>query len=254
MAPQTGTALLVIAAFVLPGFVSLLLRERTYTVRGEDTPFERLLNALYYSSLVYGMLAIGALVAGLETDDVSALYRGKEDLTSYVGLGASALFVLPLLIAETGRRWTGSRRVRPWVLDQARVDPGHSVPAGWEQLFLHSQGALERRGLLLRITLDDGRIVGGFFGQQSLAGYTAHTRDLFLEERWSLDDDDWFQMPVADSRGLWISEGEIRSVEAYAPPTLGARDYGAAIGALARLGAVAIVLRAFRFKTPSSGD
>src|SRR5260370_912531 len=129
MAPQTGTAILVIAAFVLPGFVTLLLRERTDWVRGEDTAFERLLNALYYS---------------------------------------------------------------------------------WR--------ATEGRGLLLRITLDDGRIVGGFFGEESLAGYTAHTRDLFLEERWSLDEDDWFLEPVEGSRGLWISDAQIRSVEAYAPP------------------------------------
>jgi hypothetical protein len=34
---------LVIAVFVLPGFVTLLLRERTYSVRGQDSPFERLL-------------------------------------------------------------------------------------------------------------------------------------------------------------------------------------------------------------------
>ena len=55
MAPETGTALLILAVFVLPGFVTLLLRERMFAVRGEDTPFERLLNALYYSALVYAV-------------------------------------------------------------------------------------------------------------------------------------------------------------------------------------------------------
>jgi hypothetical protein len=59
VAPQTGTALLILALFVLPGFVTLLIRERTYAVRGEDTPFKRLLNALYYSALIYAV-ALGA--------------------------------------------------------------------------------------------------------------------------------------------------------------------------------------------------
>lgn len=34
MAPATGTALLILGAFVLPGFVTLLFRERTYAVPG----------------------------------------------------------------------------------------------------------------------------------------------------------------------------------------------------------------------------
>jgi hypothetical protein len=222
MAPQTGTALLVIAVFVLPGFITLLLRERIYTVRGEESPFERLLNALYYSSLIYAAGAAVALSVGIEKGDVVGLWHGHSDLGWYLGLGLGGLFLLPLALAEAGLLWHRSRRFRPWALKKARIDPGHSVPAGWEQLFESSPGALEGRGLLLRVTLEDGRIVGGFFGEQSLAGYTAHTRDLFLEERWAFDDDDWFQEPVASSRGLWIAESEIRSVEAYAPPEPGA--------------------------------
>jgi hypothetical protein len=217
VAPQTGTALLVIAAFVLPGFVTLLLRERTYVVRGEDSPFERLLTALYYSSLIYAALALTGLLLRVGTDHVSELYRGDATYAAYVALAAVGLFVLPFGIAECGRRWQHSVKLRPWLLDRGGVDLGHSVPAGWEQLFGRSPGAVEGRGLLLRITLGDGRVVGGFFGRQSLAGYTAHTRDLFLEERWSLDADDWFSEPVEDSRGLWIAEDQIKSIEAYAP-------------------------------------
>jgi hypothetical protein len=217
VAPQTGTALLLIAAFVLPGFVTLLLRERTYVVGGEDSPFERLLNALYYSSLIYAALAFTGLVLGFDADEVSTLYNGDASYGAYFALAAMGLFGLPLVIAEGGRRWQGSVELRPWLLDRAGVDPGHSVPAGWEQLFGRSPGAVEGHGLLLRITLEDGRVVAGFFGPQSLAGYTAHTRDLFLEERWSLDEDDWFLEPVAHSRGLWIAENQITSIEAYAP-------------------------------------
>lgn len=36
MAPQTGTALLIIAVFVLPGFVTLLMRERTYQIHSVE--------------------------------------------------------------------------------------------------------------------------------------------------------------------------------------------------------------------------
>ena len=40
MAPATGTALLVLVAFVLPGFVAVLLSERTHLVPNDKrTPF-----------------------------------------------------------------------------------------------------------------------------------------------------------------------------------------------------------------------
>jgi hypothetical protein len=78
MAPQTGTALLIIAAFVLPGFVTLLMRERTYRVKGQDSPFERLLNALYFSSIIYVVLGLDWVVGGLGRDDISSLYAGRD--------------------------------------------------------------------------------------------------------------------------------------------------------------------------------
>lgn len=207
-----------IATFVLPGFVTLLLRERTYVIKGEDTPFERLLTALYYSALVFAVLSVGGLLLGFDARDVARAYDGDANYEIYVAFAVAGLFIIPLAIAEIGRRWQGSRVLRPWFLEHSGVDPGHSVPAGWEHFFGRSEGAFEGRGLLLRITLDDGRVIAGFFGKDSLAGYTAHTRDLFIEERWILDDDDWFKEPAEDSRGVWISEGSIRSVEAYAPP------------------------------------
>jgi hypothetical protein len=113
----------------------------------------------------------------------------------------------------------GVAAVRPFFLKTAGVSQGHGVPAGWEQLFLESKGVREGKGLLLRVTLEDGRVVGGFFGESSLAGYTAHTRDLFLEERWTLDADQWFEKPAPGTRGLWISEAQIHSIEVYAPPS-----------------------------------
>lgn len=203
---------------MLPGFVTLLLKERAYTIRGDDSPFERLLNALYYSSLIYGVVGIVGWRLGLTKGDITELWHGDATYGAYLALALGGLFAMPLAVAEIGRWWNLSRRFRPWVLKKLRIDPGHSIPAGWEQLFAESQGALEDRGLLLRVSLEDGRTVGGFFGERSLAGYTTDTRDIFLEERWSLDEDDWFEAPVPESRGVWISDRQIQSVEAYAPP------------------------------------
>jgi Family of unknown function (DUF6338) len=87
MAPATGTALLVPAAFVLPGFVALKYRERTYIVKADDTPFERLLSALYYSFLSYLVLGVVAVaILGASTHEISRLWHGHAKAIVYLAL------------------------------------------------------------------------------------------------------------------------------------------------------------------------
>jgi len=162
MAPATGTAVLVLVAFVLPGFVSLRYAEHTFLNRLQETPLERLLNALVYSVLTYLVLAIGAVALGTSSFDVGQLYRGEEQLGDYVTL-ASAAFFVAVGVAELGRRWRFSGR-RATTLDRLGIDPAHRTPSGWEHFFLQGQPAF------LRVTLRDKRVVGGFFGTASCAG------------------------------------------------------------------------------------
>lgn len=208
MAPATGTALLVLAAFVLPGFVALKYRERTYVVKADDTPFERLLSALYYSFLSYLAFGIVAVVVfEASTEDVSRLWHGDAKAGVYVLLATGGVLV-PVTLAELARWWDGSR-LRRRVHLVADINPAHTTPSGWEHFFLSD------RTCFVRVTLNDGRVVAGRFGDHSFAGYTAETPDLYLEQRWALDEEDWFAEPVEGSLGVYIRAQEIVSVEFY---------------------------------------
>lgn len=210
-APATGTALLLLVVFVLPGFVTLVLRETTYVVREATTPFERLLLSLSYSVRIYGLLVIAAFIGGARAKDVSELYNGKRDLGTYIVVGALALVVLPLVISEVGRWWRRSARLRPAALRALRISKAHGTPSGWDHFFGSNTAAL------VRITLDDGRVVGGYFGEESLAAFPRKTQNLFLEERWELDGDGWFLRPAPSSLGLWLSHEHVISLEVYEP-------------------------------------
>jgi hypothetical protein len=212
MAPETGTALVVLAAFVLPGFVTLLISERTHTIKGEDSPFERLLGALYYSALIYALVIGGGWLFGLSREDVAEFADGRWTLGEYLGTGVIGALGLPLAIAHLGLQWRRSTNVRPRVLKGLRVSPAHSTPSGWDHFFGLNAPAL------VRVTLTDGRVVGGYFGDESFAGYSDHHEDLFLEQRWELDEDAWFLQPADTSIGVWVSSSSIVSFEVYAPP------------------------------------
>jgi len=99
MAPATGTAILVLVAFVLPGFVTILVKERIYEVPAEQQPFDRLLQTLYYSLLVYAVPATIAVIAGADRDDFERLFRGDADLRVTAAVAMAVLLLLPLSIA-----------------------------------------------------------------------------------------------------------------------------------------------------------
>lgn len=210
MAPATGTAILILAIFVLPGFVTLLIRERTFTVPGQQSPFERLLNALYYSALVFGVVLGFGVVAGVDKQDVVDLYHGEKSLAATGGVALVLILVVPLIVADVSRRWRSSKAVRPWTLNRLGISYAHSVSSGWNQAFSELDGAF------VRVTTTDGRVVGGLYKEGSLAGYSEEAQDLYISERWELDEDFWFVAAAGRSLGFWVPRENIASLELYA--------------------------------------
>lgn len=208
MAPETGTALLILMAFVLPGFVTLRINELTHTIRRQESPFERLLLALYYSALTYGVVFLAAAIGGVQRKDVEDLVKTEQDIWKLLVLAVAVLVVIPFVISNAARLWQGSE-VRPKVLGRARISLAHSTPSGWDHYFATSSFAY------LRVTLRDGRVVGGYYGPESFAGYSDQKQDLYLEHRWELDDDDWFTRQAEGTRGVWLARESIVSVEFY---------------------------------------
>lgn len=208
----------------------MLLRERSYAIKGEDTPFERLLNALFYSAVIYAVVVVSGWIAGLDKEDLGEFYGGEKSLGEYVLAAVLVAVLLPMLIAEAGVLWRGARELRHRVLRRLHISPAHSVTSGWNDFF-------GREGtMLLRVTLSDGRVVGGFYGPGSLAGYTEHQQDLLLSQRWELDEEDkWFVRPAPQSLGLWLSHESITSIEAYAHPEEQTAGTPAAIGPTVRV-------------------
>lgn len=209
MVVDTGTAILILGVFVLPGFITLIFRERLYVVRGQETPFERLLSALFYSALIYGGLLLVAHHCGLQKEDLVEFHDGKKPLGDDLLVAAGVFLILPGVIAVIGSLWMSSKRVRPKLLKLAGSSEAHSITSGWNELF-SKQGAS-----LIRATLTDGRVVGGFYDEPSLAGYSEQTQDIYINQRWELDEEGWFVKPADRSLGLWLPKESIVSLEIY---------------------------------------
>lgn len=215
--PATGTALLILVAFVLPGFVAVLLKERLYEVRGEESTFDRFLTTVYYSLVIYllpGLIvAVLSVFAILDLSDLEQFFAGESPLW-FTGLVALAiLLLLPALAAIAAWAWMNSparHRLFAW---SDHLNPEHRTQTSWDFAFDHEQD------LLLVVELKDGGRVAGYYGKRSHSGYGTRMRDLFLEERWDISDDDGsIEPPPAERRsvGIWIDADEIRLIDHYA--------------------------------------
>ncbi|MDX6522389.1 MAG: hypothetical protein QOF08_2994 [Gaiellales bacterium] len=210
MAAATGSALLLLIAFVLPGFVAVLVAERVDVVPVERSPFQLLLMALYYSVLSYVLLGLASVHWGSPTPvHLRHLLRhtgaGRLAVAALIGI-----VVVPAAIALLGVVWRRSG-LRGWLWSIVGLHEGHQVETAWDCLFR------SRKAFLVRAVLSDGRVIAGYYGSGSFAPYSAQAQDLFLETRWDLDDDKWFLRATEKSLGVLVSASAIVSMELYDP-------------------------------------
>jgi len=72
-----------------------------------------------------------------------------------------------------------------------------------------------RDGAWVRVRRTDGTYVLGKLGDESFASSDPRLRDIYLEELWVADEEDWFHAPYPTSRGAWISGEGIDSIEFF---------------------------------------
>lgn len=216
-APATGTALLILVAFVLPGFVAVLLKERLYEVRGEESTFDRLLTTVYYSLLIYllpaVLVSLLAAASLLNRADLEQFFKGESPLWLTGIMALVVLLALPVCAALAAWWWMSSRARERIYATSESLNPEHRTQTSWDFAFAHEQD------LLLVVELKDGGRVAGYYGPRSHSGYGTRMRDVFLEERWDVSDTDGTISPPPEARpsvGVWIDADEIRLIDHYA--------------------------------------
>lgn len=207
-------------AFVLPGFVTVLLQERTFKSTDESSALDRLLRIIWYSVWSYVLLAIAVALASIWLDVdrpgiVRYFNRHTRNPAGLVLLGALIVLVPSLAIAETTRRWHASA-LREKALDKLKINARHMVPTAWDHYFGNT------RDVYVRATFADGRRVLGYYGEHSFAAYAKDGGDLYLERLYAPDSpkNQFFGDVAHMTNGVWIKAGEAVWIEFYTPETV----------------------------------
>jgi hypothetical protein len=206
--PSTPYQLLILLLLVLPGVVYIATRVRLRGPAAEDgDAATRVLSAVMMSAAldtVYVVL-FGSRVTKLFTTCAKAKQPSVCHFSHprIVALYALVLiFVIPFMLAAI--RYGGykfgnvkSLEWRPWKRLHHQ-SPYSRVPNSWDF------AAVDRRDCMIRVQLEDGRFVGGWFGTLSHASTYPEARSLFIEQKWHMTDDGKFTNPVDGSRGVFV--------------------------------------------------
>ena len=183
--------LLLFIAFVIPGFISMKSYELIFPDIQKDSS-KRLIDAITYSSINYALLLWCIIL--VENSEYFKIHNILHALFySFV------LFVAPVI-------WTciwGKLRVSQ--IFQKNVP--HPTQKPWDHVFS------QRKSYWIKVTLRDGKKIGGLFSSKSFASSAPAEEQIYLEQSWIINEKGGFERVKNKSAGVMVMSSDISYLE-----------------------------------------
>ena len=178
--------------FFVPGFISL----KVYGLLIPEEPrkaVDSVIEAIAYSCINYAIFSWLILLS------IHFEWGQTRPLLNVIVV-FFVLFVSPIALS-----------VGIWYLRQTKLIgrlARHPVPKPWDYVF--SKG----EAYWVIIELKDGQRVGGIYDTDSFTSSFPHEEQIYLEEVWQVEGN-VFKYPVERSKGLIVSDSEIKTIELF---------------------------------------
>jgi Family of unknown function (DUF6338) len=218
--PNNSFQLVMVLAFLVPGSVYQFVRARLRGPEPDDSSsLNRVLRALTFSAALVTSYALFAGRSVLElVDHVQGANReaALEAVSPLAAWALTLLFVVPAGLAGLVfylPRW-GGPKWPSWL--RLTYDP---MPRAWDYAF-NAYASSGISATYVRVLTNDGRYLGGWFGDQSYASSFPEPRELFIEIAHQMSEDGEFGDEVEGSSGLYIRCDDVRALEFVDPPAI----------------------------------
>lgn len=179
--------------FVVPGFVAMKTHDLLVPVATRDW------SKVLVEVVSYSMLNLALLFPLLHFLN-SGAFSSRRPLLYGLGM-VFILAVFPSGLAIAARFLREVRWLRRFIL--------HPSPTGWDFFFTRRQV-----GWVL-LHFKDGKKMGGYFGEQSLASAYPSPQDIYLEQVWRVDGDGKFRDKVPQTAGTVVRFEECSAIEFF---------------------------------------
>lgn len=182
--------------FVVPGLISMSIYRLLMPAQALDWS-QAILQGLFYSSINFVLLL--PLLGFIARPG----YAAEHQFLYWVGV-VTALLVAPIawpLLLRTAFRWR-------WLATKIQIP----YPTAWDYFFEL------RQPVFVLIHLNNGGLIGGYWGANSYAGSFPNDGDIYLEAIYAVKADGTFGDPIPDSRGLLLRKDQYLYLELFAVP------------------------------------
>ena len=169
-----------IVALFLPGFLSLKV-DRLIQPASPTSVGEMVIEAFAYSLINAGLLSWAVFKASVELSENPPDYLHAAAYAALVCVVGPTVWPIAFRVVQ---RWAARRG---WILGQDRY------------AFDYAFRGPRTRWVIVH--LNDGRLVGGYFGLKSYATVEPQSGHIYLEELWRLDASGRFVSAIPGSRG-----------------------------------------------------
>lgn len=177
--------------FILPGFISVKTYQLFYPSSAKDAK-DLIIDTLVYSCINYGILGL----------PIYYTYKNLINSFSVFDIYLTLIFIFALFPILWVILW---RKIRESTWLQHIVPHPTALP--WDYIFR------KRECYWVTITLKNGMAIGGLYGENSFASNSPSQPEIFLEERWILDEDGNLERKVNNTSGIWIKSDDISHME-----------------------------------------
>jgi hypothetical protein len=208
---STVYGLVAIVAFVLPGFIASRVATRDRPAPATLTDLELILRALFYALVIHLIIAGTGWTSNL-VDDLN----GGRDWNDHIGeLALFGLAVVGSAIALGQLLHLAFEVLAPRTSWPARLAfhalGGQDVRDGFDYIFLRRKR--QKQPFIVVVDADGGERVAGVYGDASYFGFSPRPHDLYLEEIWDIQGENFVRRQEGDRFGAWFRAEAIERLE-----------------------------------------
>ena len=184
--------LILFLLFVIPGFISLKFYELVIPNERKDSS-KQIIDAIAYSCINYAILLIPII-------HIEAMRKNNEVNSIGYYLFYLFVFIVAPIIWVLIFKWLREKDFFQKIAPHPTLKP-------WDYVFR------QRKPYWIKITLKNGKIVGGKYSINSFASSSPVKEQIYLEESWIINDKGGFERKKNDSEGIIIMSDEILLIE-----------------------------------------
>jgi hypothetical protein len=203
--PNSVLQLAIYALLVVPGISFATMRAWVAGVKASDRSVgARILEATFISIIfdsIYGVVLLG--VTGWDSPEQGSNFVGEHPFVSSI-IAATAFLLIPAVISFFAYANITWRRSKIAHIPYPELNTAFtSIPTAWDSVASNLSS-----GKFVRIRMDEGTWVGGWFSTKSFMSTYPENRDLFIEAQYTMTSTGEFGGRVNGTAGVWVSAPE----------------------------------------------